>query len=118
VKELGVLITNSTDIGMDTEKLFLQYWSAANNNVLPDPWKPLFNADYNMDHPLSIFFDNEKEPTFFYTSSSPKEFCSTERTNSLDAIISIINNAKKFVCIYLLFILICTFYVFYILFLF
>jgi len=38
VKELGVLVQNSTDIVEDVQKIWEQYWSIADKNVLPPEW--------------------------------------------------------------------------------
>lgn len=65
VKELGVLVQNAADIVSDVLKIWEQYWSIAQTNVLPPQWPaeyvipPMCSADafsrwdtaYNVDSP-------------------------------------------------------------------
>lgn len=44
---------------------------------------------------MNVTLDGESELTKFYISSAPKEFCASNRTNDIDALLHTINSAKK-----------------------
>lgn len=58
VKELGLIVKDSPEIGKDLEKIFQMYWLAASSNQIPPHWPPEFETKYNLNNPLvvTLFF--------------------------------------------------------------
>ncbi|XP_027195882.2 5'-3' exonuclease PLD3-like [Dermatophagoides pteronyssinus] len=103
VKELGIVIQNNPELADDLLKIFEMYWlmSESQKSILPTKWPSKYNAYYNLSNPYRNQLNpnvNDDKYNIFLTSS-PKQFCSQTRTNDLDALIRIINEAEKFIYI-------------------
>lgn len=64
------------------------YWDAAIMNNLPNPWPRKYDTIFNKSNPLIL------PNSLIYLSSSPHGFATTNRENEIDAIKSVIENAK------------------------
>lgn len=97
VKEVGVLIENCSCIAKDLEKIFEVYWMMSDDNVssIPKSWPDKLSTSINATSPAGVNLNGTE--TLTYLASSPPYFSPTGRTNDLQAILNIINNAKKFV---------------------
>ncbi|KAM9777702.1 5'-3' exonuclease PLD4 [Neosynchiropus ocellatus] len=96
VKELGVVIFNCSSLAQDFQKVFMSYWTVGlDNSSLPQPWPPEYDTDFNREHPLLVKTENISSK--IYLAASPPAFCPPTRTLDLDAILSVISNARFFV---------------------
>ncbi|XP_053701278.1 5'-3' exonuclease PLD4 [Synchiropus splendidus] len=95
VKELGVVVYNCSSLAEDFRKVFLSYWTVGlDNSSVPQPWPPEYDTDFNREHPLVVKTENISSK--IYLAASPPAFCPPTRTPDLDAILSIISNARFF----------------------
>ncbi|KAJ6243688.1 phospholipase d - related [Anaeramoeba flamelloides] len=96
VKELGILIFNCECLARDIGKIFSVYWQFGNTTKKLDQ-HPNFDDDlatqWNIGNPASVTLNSKKNSVFL--ASSPPEFSPTGRTQDLDAILHIINNAES-----------------------
>ncbi|XP_046910061.2 5'-3' exonuclease PLD3-like [Dermatophagoides farinae] len=100
VKELGIIIQNNPELAEDLLKIFDIYWSMGEqNSVIPMPWPSIYDARYNVTNPYRNQINPDDDEYSIFLTSSPRQFCSSTRTNDLDAIIDIINEAEKFIYI-------------------
>lgn len=90
VKELGIAMSNCPTYAQDVGKIFEEYWMAAATQTLPF-WPVSVQTNFNMLTPMYVGMATSP----VYVSSGPQQFAPTGRVNDLDAILSIINNAKK-----------------------
>jgi len=98
VKEMGIVMNGCEVLAQDLTKIFDVYWYLGlENATIPSRWPKDFSTNYDNNNPLSLSINESNYEVFL--SSSPKSFCSDGRTNDIDAIISIINKAKKFIYI-------------------
>lgn len=97
VKELGAVIYNCPTLANDMGKLFDVYWYMAAADSIPKPWPKQYSTNINSITPLKLGLNDTKYD--IYISSSPPPFCAVGRTVDIDAILKIINSAKKFVYI-------------------
>ncbi|CAH8477766.1 unnamed protein product [Heterobilharzia americana] len=96
VKELGVLIYNCPDLMKDLEKIWKVYWLlSGTNSTIPTAWPKELNTVYNRTNPIITEINGVQSRVFF--SSSPLPFNPPGRNNDIDALLSVINNAEKFV---------------------
>ncbi|XP_051242421.1 5'-3' exonuclease PLD4 [Dicentrarchus labrax] len=96
VKELGVVIYNCSSLAKDLHKIFQSYWvMGQSNSSLPQPWPAKYDTDINKHHPLLVKTDNVS--SMLYLTGSPPSFCPPSRTQDLEAITSIISEARHFV---------------------
>ncbi|XP_077587953.1 5'-3' exonuclease PLD4 [Stigmatopora nigra] len=96
VKELGMLIYNCSSLAKDLQKIFLSYWvMGESNSSLPEKWPSTFDTVINKEHPLLVEEDNITSR--IYMAASPPSFCPKSRTLDLEAIVSIISEAQKFI---------------------
>ncbi|XP_065803747.1 5'-3' exonuclease PLD4 isoform X1 [Labrus bergylta] len=96
VKELGVVIYNCSSLAKDLHKIFQSYWvMGRSNSTLPQPWPPEYDTVINKEHPLVVKTDNVS--SLVYLAGSPPSFCPPSRTQDLEAILSIISDAQRFV---------------------
>ncbi|KAA0711676.1 Phospholipase D4 [Triplophysa tibetana] len=83
VKELGVVIYNSSALASDLHKVFQSYWVMGRSNAsIPEPWPSSYDTLINEEHPLV---------------ASPPAFCPDSRTPDLHAILSAIRDAREFI---------------------
>ncbi|KAG9472957.1 5'-3' exonuclease PLD3 [Eleutherodactylus coqui] len=98
VKELGTTVYNCTCVAQDLGKIFEAYWVLGEANAtIPSPWPDTFTTLYNKESPLEVSLNNTK--SHLYLSSSPPKLLAKGRTDDLDSILSIIDDAQSFVYI-------------------
>ncbi|RWR99733.1 hypothetical protein B4U79_00758 [Dinothrombium tinctorium] len=98
VKELGVFVADCPLLARDLHKIFQVYWILGNASAkIPEKWPDYLATNINVENPLSL--DLGVNPASVYISSSPKQFNPTNRTNDIDALLNVINSAKKFIYI-------------------
>ncbi|KAK6479174.1 5'-3' exonuclease PLD4-like, partial [Huso huso] len=96
VKELGAVIYNCSCLAKDLYKIFQSYWDLGYRNAtVPQPWPEQYSTSFNKDNPLLLNINGA--PARVYISGSPPIFCPSGRTKDLDAIVSAINEADKFI---------------------
>uniref|UniRef100_A0A667Z9J3 Phospholipase D family member 4 n=1 Tax=Myripristis murdjan TaxID=586833 RepID=A0A667Z9J3_9TELE len=96
VKELGVVIYNCSSLAEDLQKIFQSYWvMGRHNSSLPEPWPSTYNTAINKSQPLVVKADNVSSR--LYLSASPPSFCPPSRTQDLEAILSGISGAERFI---------------------
>nr|XP_014340673.1 PREDICTED: phospholipase D4 [Latimeria chalumnae] len=98
VKELGAMIYNCSCLATDLWKIFNAYWYLGGYNAtIPVPWPVTYSTTFNQETPLELTLNGNLARVYF--SSSPPVFCPKGRTDDLSAIVSIIDDAEKFVCV-------------------
>ncbi|KAI5610724.1 phospholipase D3, partial [Silurus asotus] len=96
VKELGVVIYNCTSLATDLHKIFQSYWVMGHSNAtIPIPWPPFYDTSINKEQPLHVNLSDVQSKV--YISNSPPAFCPESRTKDLDAIMSVVSQAKQFI---------------------
>ncbi|XP_077411484.1 5'-3' exonuclease PLD4 isoform X2 [Vanacampus margaritifer] len=96
VKELGMVVYNCSSLARDLYKIFLSYWVMGEpNSSMPEYWPPAFDTDFNKEHPLLVKEDNITSR--IYIAGSPPSFCPESRTKDLEAIVSIMSEAQRFI---------------------
>ncbi|CAM4642325.1 unnamed protein product [Leuciscus chuanchicus] len=96
VKELGVVIYNSSGLAADLHKIFQSYWVMGRSNTsIPDPWPSSYETLINQEHPLPLNLSGVASRV--YITASPPAFCPVSRTRDLDAILSAIRDAQDFI---------------------
>ncbi|KAI7692960.1 hypothetical protein SSS_00248 [Sarcoptes scabiei] len=99
VKELGLIIRNNLELADDLMKIFEIYWFLAqDDSIIPSKWPKKFQNRINFTNPLQIESDYENFYTSYLTSSPPR-LCPQERTQDIDAILTIIFQADHFIYI-------------------
>ncbi|XP_013889773.1 phospholipase D3 [Austrofundulus limnaeus] len=97
VKELGAVVYNCSCLAADLEKIFEAYWFVGANQSIPSPWPSSFSTLYNKDTPLQLPLNHT--PSSVYLSSSPPSFCAAGRTPDLQSVLSVIDDAERFIYI-------------------
>nr|XP_060639662.1 5'-3' exonuclease PLD3 [Anolis sagrei ordinatus] len=98
VKELGVAVYNCSCLAQDLGKMFEAYWALGlPNATIPSPWPANFSTAYNKETPLALQFNGTDAGVFF--SSAPPALCATGRTEDLQALLGVIDEAQEFVYI-------------------
>ncbi|XP_053577736.1 5'-3' exonuclease PLD3 [Bombina bombina] len=98
VKELGATVYNCSCLAQDLGKIFEVYWSlGVSNTTIPSPWPANYSTSYNETSPLEVTLNNTASQV--YISSSPPPLSPTGRTDDIRSILSIIDDAKKFIYI-------------------
>lgn len=96
VKELGVVIYNSSSLATDLNKIFQSYWVMGRTNAsIPDPWPSSYDTLINEERPLVVNLSGVHSKV--YITASPPAFCPDSRTRDLDAILSAIRDAREFI---------------------
>ncbi|XP_068183661.1 inactive phospholipase D5-like isoform X1 [Antennarius striatus] len=96
-KELGVIVYNCSCLALDLHRVFNLYWGLQYKEFIPSFWSKRLFALYNRDKPLDLSLDNTKVQA--YISSSPDVFIPKDRTNDLEAISRVIQEARHFIYI-------------------
>ncbi|XP_075043156.1 5'-3' exonuclease PLD3 [Mixophyes fleayi] len=98
VKELGSTVYNCSCLAQDLGKIFEAYWTLGEvNATIPSPWPDNFSTIFNKETPMEVTLNNTQ--SLVYLSSSPPPLSAKGRTDDLQSILSIIDDAKKFVYI-------------------
>lgn len=97
VKELGTAIYNCSCLAADLGKIFEAYWFLGDSQSVPSPWPDRFTTLYNKDTPLQLPLNNT--PSRVYLSSSPPSLCAAGRTQDLQSILSVMDDAQSFIYI-------------------
>ncbi|XP_053329151.1 5'-3' exonuclease PLD3 [Spea bombifrons] len=98
VKELGSSVYNCSCLAQDLEKIFQVYWALGlPNSTIPSPWPDNYSTAYNLRTPLEVALNDT--PSHVYLSSSPPPLSAKGRTDDIQALLSVIDDAKKFVYI-------------------
>ena len=95
VKELGVLVTDCPCMAEDMHKIWRVYWDLGGQENVPDRWPPGYSTNINSEAPMIL----TEADMSLYLSSSPPPFCPDGRNVDIDAILTTINTADKFVYI-------------------
>ncbi|XP_067310978.1 5'-3' exonuclease PLD4 isoform X2 [Pseudorasbora parva] len=96
VKELGVVIYNSSVLAADLHKIFQSYWVMGQPNAsIPDPWPSVYETFINQERPLQLNLSGAASQVYF--TASPPAFCPDSRTQDLEAILSAIKGAEHFI---------------------
>ncbi|XP_037342717.1 5'-3' exonuclease PLD4 [Pungitius pungitius] len=96
VKELGVVVYNCSSLAKDLHKIFQSYWvMGQSHSSLPQPWPARYDTAINQHRPLVVRSGNVSSSV--YLTASPASFCPVSRTQDLEAILSIISEAQRYV---------------------
>ncbi|KAM3612972.1 uncharacterized protein V6R79_018088 [Siganus canaliculatus] len=99
VKELGLALTDCSCLAQDAFRIFEVYWSlgGATDGSLPLYWPARLSALYNSENPLNLKLNGV--PAQVYLSSAPPQISARGRSDDLTSILSVIDDAHKFVYI-------------------
>ncbi|CAI5780783.1 5' [Podarcis lilfordi] len=96
VKELGMAIYNCSCLAQDLGKMFEAYWALGlSNATIPSPWPANYSTSYNKETPLELELNGTEAGVYF--TSAPPALCATGRTEDLQSLVSIIDDADEFV---------------------
>ncbi|MBN3310017.1 PLD3 Phospholipase, partial [Amia calva] len=96
VKELGVAMYNCSCLAQDLDKIFEAYWYLGQPEAtIPSQWPSSFSTSYNKDTPMKVGLNGTSSDV--YLSSAPPALCADGRTQDLQAILSVINDAQSFI---------------------
>ncbi|XP_031734167.1 inactive phospholipase D5 isoform X2 [Anarrhichthys ocellatus] len=96
-KELGVLVYDCSCLALDLHKVFSLYWGLQYRDFIPSFWSKRVFALFNRDVPLDLTLNSTKAQA--YISTSPDDFIPKHRTNDLEAISRVIQEARHFLYI-------------------
>ncbi|XP_041803865.1 inactive phospholipase D5-like [Chelmon rostratus] len=96
-KELGVLVYNCSCLALDLHRVFSLYWGLQYKDFIPSFWSKRLFALFNKDAPLELTLNSTKAQA--YISSSPDVFIPKDRSNDLEAISRVIQEARHFIYI-------------------
>ncbi|XP_042295682.1 5'-3' exonuclease PLD3 [Sceloporus undulatus] len=98
VKELGVAVYNCSCLAQDLGKMFEAYWALGlPNATIPSPWPANYSTTYNKETPLELQLNGTDAGVYF--SSAPPALCAPGRTEDLQALLGVIDEAQEFVYI-------------------
>ncbi|XP_022075937.1 5'-3' exonuclease PLD3 isoform X2 [Acanthochromis polyacanthus] len=99
VKEVGLLVQNCSCLAQDALRIFGIYWSVGGliNGTLPPYWPARLTALSSAENPLHLKFNGV--PAQVYLSSAPPQISARGRSDDLSTILSVINDAQKFIYI-------------------
>ncbi|MFH4981283.1 hypothetical protein AB6A40_007992 [Gnathostoma spinigerum] len=96
VKELGVAAFHCPCLADDLDKILEVYWQmGAPGMQLPTQWPSIMGTEYNADKPFDVTLNTEQSAVYF--SSAPPQFNPPGRQNDIDAILRVIQTAKRFI---------------------
>nr|XP_057919628.1 5'-3' exonuclease PLD3 isoform X2 [Doryrhamphus excisus] len=95
VKEVGLVVEDCSCLARDASRIFELY--ARLNGSLPPYWPARFTALSSSQHPLRVDFNGVAAQV--YLSSSPPHISARGRSDDLATILSVIDDAKKFIFI-------------------
>nr|XP_046263141.1 5'-3' exonuclease PLD3 isoform X2 [Scatophagus argus] len=99
VKEVGLSVEDCSCLAQDAFRIFGVYWSlgGANNSSLPPYWPARLSALSSSQNPLHLKVNGV--PAQVYLSSAPPQISARGRSDDLATILSVIEDAQKFVYI-------------------
>ncbi|XP_067374918.1 5'-3' exonuclease PLD3 isoform X2 [Channa argus] len=99
VKEVGLSVEDCSCLAQDAYRIFGVYWSIGvlNNASLPPYWPARLSALSSSQSPLHLKFNGV--PAQVYLSSAPPQLSTRGRSDDLVTILSVINDAQRFVYI-------------------
>ncbi|XP_061482384.1 inactive phospholipase D5 [Rhineura floridana] len=97
MKELGVIVYNCSCLVLDLQKVFALYSSLKSKSRVPPVWSKRLYAAYDVENKLALELNETKSEVF--VSNSPKLLCPKYRVLDMDAIYSVVDDAKQFVYI-------------------
>ena len=96
VKEAGVTVRKCPVLAQDLLKVFEVYWILGEgDSQIPDRWPPALSTDIGLQTPLRVNLGGTQSDVFI--ASAPRSFNPIGRTNDIDALISVVDGAKKFI---------------------
>ncbi|XP_031713969.1 uncharacterized protein pld7 isoform X1 [Anarrhichthys ocellatus] len=97
VKEVGLSVEDCSCLAQDASRIFGVYWSVggASNGSLPPYWPARLSALSSSQNPLRLKFNGV--PAQVYLSSSPPQISARGRSDDLSTILSVIDDAQRFV---------------------
>ncbi|XP_054648406.1 5'-3' exonuclease PLD3 isoform X2 [Dunckerocampus dactyliophorus] len=95
VKEVGLVVEDCSCLAQDASRIFELY--ASLNGSLPPYWPARFTALSSSQHPLHVNFNRVAAQV--YLSSSPPQISARGRSDDLTTILSVIDDAEKFIFI-------------------
>ncbi|KAG8000249.1 Inactive phospholipase D5, partial [Nibea albiflora] len=96
-KELGVLVYNCSCLALDLHRVFSLYWGLQYKDFIPSFWSKRLFALFNRDTPLQLTLNSTKAQA--YVSTSPDVLIPKGRSNDLEAISRVIQEARHFIYI-------------------
>ncbi|XP_058507834.1 inactive phospholipase D5-like isoform X2 [Solea solea] len=96
-KELGVMVYNCSCLALDLHRVFSLYWGLQYRDFIPSFWSKRLFALFNKHEPLELTLNSTKAQA--YISSSPNVFIPKDRSNDLEAISWVIQEARHFIYI-------------------
>ncbi|XP_069568273.1 5'-3' exonuclease PLD3 isoform X1 [Brachyistius frenatus] len=99
VKEVGLSVEDCSCLAQDAVRIFGMYWSigGVNNGSLPPYWPARLSALSSSQNPLRLKFNGV--PAQVYLSSAPPQISARGRSDDLSTILSVIDDAQKFIYI-------------------
>ncbi|CAK6976264.1 LOW QUALITY PROTEIN: 5'-3' exonuclease PLD3 [Scomber scombrus] len=98
VKEVGLSVEDCSCLAQDAFRIFGVYWSiSGSNSSLPPYWPARLSALTSAQNPLHLKFNGV--PAQVYLSSSPPQISARGRSDDLTTILSVIDDAQKFIYI-------------------
>lgn len=99
VKEVGLSVEDCSCLAQDAFRIFGVYWSISSvkNGSLPPYWPARLSALSSSQNPLHLKFNGV--PARVYLSSAPPQISARGRSDDLSTILSVINDAQKFIYI-------------------
>uniref|UniRef100_H3CPT7 PLD phosphodiesterase domain-containing protein n=1 Tax=Tetraodon nigroviridis TaxID=99883 RepID=H3CPT7_TETNG len=96
-KELGVLVYDCSCLALDIHRVFSLYWGLRFRDFIPSFWSKRLFALFNRDEPLELTLNSTRAQA--YVSTSPDAFIPKHRSNDLEAISRVIQDAQRFIYI-------------------
>ncbi|XP_070819147.1 uncharacterized protein pld7 [Chaetodon trifascialis] len=98
VKEVGLSVEDCSCLAQDAFRIFGVYWSlGGTNSSLPLYWPARLSALSSSQNPLHLKFNGV--PAQVYLSSAPRQISARGRSDDLSTILSVIDDAQKFIFI-------------------
>jgi phospholipase D3/4 len=95
VKELGIYIRNCSCIANDLSKIFSSYQFIAKESFKDFyKWPHNFYTKINEMNRLPVIFNQSIDGSIFF-SSAPKKVNAFDRSDDLESLLNIMNNAKR-----------------------
>nr|XP_033489267.1 phospholipase D3 isoform X1 [Epinephelus lanceolatus] len=97
VKEVGLSVEDCSCLAQDAFRIFEVYWNigGADNGSLPLYWPARLSALSSAQNPLRLKFNGV--PAQVYLSSAPPQISARGRSDDLTTILSVIDDAQKFI---------------------